>query len=165
VGGGVQYTSLDVDASPTGNVILAMQGSTVLALQCSTNTPSTGSLGLWVREIPSTRVQEVVPQTGAAWSVAVPAVAVVATVTSVADTASSAQLLGLLATRKGYKLFNDSTEVAYVKEGTTATTSDYSYQIQPLGFYESVGLGCYTGRIDCIWANNASGAMKITELV
>ena len=61
-------------------------------------------------------------------------------------------------------MYNDSTKIAYVKEGTTATTSDYSYQIQPQGFYESVGVGCYTGRIDAIWSADGSGAMKITEV-
>jgi hypothetical protein len=97
-------------------------------------------------------------------AVTVPALAVSAAVTSVNDQATNATLLSLNAVRKGYKLYNDSTQIAYVKEGTTATTSDYSYQIQPLGYYESVGVGIYTGRIDCIWAADGSGAMKITEL-
>lgn len=87
-----------------------------------------------------------------------------AAVTSVDDSNTNQTLLSSNTSRRGYKLFNDSTQVAYVKEGTTATTTDYSYQIRPGGFYESVGEGSYTGRIDALWAANASGAMKITEL-
>jgi hypothetical protein len=96
--------------------------------------------------------------------VVVPAVAVASAVTSVNDSASNQNLLASNASRKGYKLYNASPSIGYVKEGTTATTSDYSYQIQPNGYYECVGLGCYTGNIDCIWSADASGAMKITEL-
>lgn len=96
--------------------------------------------------------------------VGIPAIAIAATVTSVNDLGTNQTLLSLNAVRKGYKLFNASSQVAYVKEGTTATTSDYSYQIGAFCFYESVGLGCYTGRIDAIWAADSSGAMKITEL-
>ena len=92
------------------------------------------------------------------------AVAVAATVTSVNDSNVNQTLLASAAGRKGFKLYNDSTEIAYVKEGATATTADYSYQIPPQGFYESVGVGVYTGRIDAIWAANGAGAMKITEL-
>lgn len=94
--------------------------------------------------------------------VTLPAVAVAASVTSVAGSASSVQLLASTAGRKGYGLYNDSTAVAYVKKGTTATTSDYSFQIQPGGYYADTGVACYTGRVDCIWAA-ANGAMKITE--
>lgn len=100
----------------------------------------------------------------AAVPVSVPALAVTAAVTQVADSASSVTILSLNASRKGYKLFNDSTQAVYVKEGTTATSADASYKMQPGGFYESVGPGCYTGRIDAIWVANASGSMLITEL-
>jgi hypothetical protein len=92
------------------------------------------------------------------------AVVISSAVTSVNDSNINQTLLNSNSARKGYKLFNDSTVTGYVKEGTTATTSDYSYQLFPKGYYESVGPGCYTGRIDCIWAADASGAMKVTEL-
>lgn len=97
--------------------------------------------------------------------VARPAVATVSTVTSVNDSAASQTLLASNGARKAFKLFNDSTQVAYVKEGTTATTTDYSYKLLPGAFYGDSGEGCYTGRIDCIWAADASGAMKVTETV
>lgn len=95
--------------------------------------------------------------------ISVPAVAVAAAVTQVVSSAASVTLLSSNAARKGFKLFNDSTAIAYIKEGTTAViASDHSYQLQPKGFYESVGVGVYTGRIDCIWAS-ANGNMRVTE--
>jgi hypothetical protein len=109
-------------------------------------------------------VRAVLSSTAADNPVSLPALAVAATVTSVNDAATNQTLLSLNAARKGFILFNDSTQIAYVKLGTTATTADYSYQIPPNGFYESVGVGVYTGRIDCIWAADGTGAMKITEL-
>lgn len=94
-----------------------------------------------------------------------PAIATSSTVTSVNDSNVNQTLLSSNGSRKAFKLFNDSTQIAFVKEGTTATTSDYSYKLQPGQFYGDIGLGVYTGRIDCIWAADASGAMKITETV
>lgn len=87
--------------------------------------------------------------------------ATTATVTSVNDTASSTELLSANSSRRGVRLSNDSTQVAYVKFGTTATTSDYTVQLLPGAYLEEDN---YSGRIDCIWAADASGAMKITEL-
>jgi hypothetical protein len=85
------------------------------------------------------------------------------TVTSVNDTASSTQLLASTAGRKAAFFFNDSTAIAYLKLGTTATTSDFTVKMAAGGFYE-LPQPVYTGRIDCIWASDASGAMRITEL-
>jgi hypothetical protein len=92
-----------------------------------------------------------------------PAIAVSATVTSVADSNANQTLLSSNTSRKSYELYNDSTQIAYVKKGTTATTSDYSFQMLPGDYYCDSGLACYTGRVDCIWAADASGAMKVTE--
>lgn len=96
--------------------------------------------------------------------VARPAVATVSTVTSVNGSAASVTLLASNNARKAFKLFNDSTQTAYVKEGTTATTADYSYKLLPGEFHGDSGEGCYTGKLDCIWAS-AVGAMKVTETV
>lgn len=89
------------------------------------------------------------------------ALATSASVTSVNDTASSTTLLSSNSSRRGFRLQNDSTQTAYVKYGTTATTSDYTVQLLPGAYLEEEN---YTGRVDCIWAADASGAMKITEL-
>lgn len=82
--------------------------------------------------------------------------------TSVSDSATNVILLGANSTRVGASFFNDSTEIAYLKEGITASTTDFTVKMQPGAFYE-LAQPCWLGQIDCIWANNASGAMRITE--
>ena len=67
---GTEYTQGDVDATISGGAVLLEGASdTLQPLQGSTNTPSTGSFGAWVREIPSTRVQTVDPAAGSTWAV------------------------------------------------------------------------------------------------
>lgn len=93
----------------------------------------------------------------------VPGTADNATVTSVADTASSTTLLAANGGRRGFTIWNDSTEILYVKYGATASTTSFTFQMAAGAYYESPTLA-YRGRIDGIWANNASGAARITEL-
>jgi hypothetical protein len=83
------------------------------------------------------------------------------TVTSVPSSASSVQLLASNTSRKGATIANDSTQVLYIKLGTTATTSSYTIKLNTDDYYE-VPFG-YTGRIDGIWAS-ANGNARITEL-
>lgn len=83
------------------------------------------------------------------------------TVTSVSDTASSTTLLSAGATRRGFRIYNDSTQTLYVKYGTTASASDFTVIVQPASWLVEDGYG---GRVDGIWAANASGAARITEL-
>jgi carbon monoxide dehydrogenase subunit G len=83
-------------------------------------------------------------------------------VTSVAGSASSVQLLASTAGRRGAYFYNDSTAIAYVKLGTTASTSSFTVAMAANSFYE-LPYPCYTGRIDCIWAS-AAGNMRITEI-
>lgn len=85
------------------------------------------------------------------------------TVTSVNDSASSQTLLAANSSRKGFTIFNDSTEILYVKFGATASTTSYAVKMQPGDYYEALAGTLYTGIIDGIWANNASGAARITE--
>ena len=84
-----------------------------------------------------------------------------ASITSVSDTATSTTVLASNPDRKGFSIYNDSTAIMYVKMGATASSSDYSFQIKPQGFYET--WGGYTGVIDAIWASDASGAAKVSE--
>ena len=60
-------------------------------------------------------------------------------------------------------VYNDSTEILYLKYGATASTTSYTVQI-PAGGYWEMPFPIYTGAIDGIWANNASGVARITEL-
>jgi len=85
-----------------------------------------------------------------------------ATVTSVNDTALSTQLLAANTNRKGATFYNDSSSRLYLKLGTTATTTSYTIQIAPSGYYE-IPNG-YTGRVDGIWSADSTGAVRITEL-
>jgi hypothetical protein len=85
-----------------------------------------------------------------------------ATVTSVNDTASTTTLLAANANRKGATIYNDSTVALYIKFGITASATDFTVKLSPSNYYE-VPNG-YTGRIDGIWASDASGAARITEL-
>lgn len=85
------------------------------------------------------------------------------TTSTVAGNASSVTLLSSNTSRKGAVIFNDSSAILYVKLGTTASSSDFSYRVNP---YQTLEIGAnflYTGRIDAIWAS-ATGNARITEL-
>ena len=84
-----------------------------------------------------------------------------ATVTSVAASASSVQLLALNSNRRAAVFYNDSTSAVYIKYGTTASTSSFTYKILGGGTHEMVNHP-YQGRIDAIW-DSATGNMRITE--
>ncbi len=86
-----------------------------------------------------------------------------ATVTSVDDTASSTTLLSSNNSRKGFIIYNDSTVILYIKLGATASTTSFTYKLNPSGTLNEPSFP-YTGVIDGIWASNASGAARITEL-
>lgn len=85
-----------------------------------------------------------------------------ATTSQVSDAASSTQLLAANTSRIGATVYNDSAAILYVKCGTTASTTDYTAQLPPGGYWESP-FG-YTGRIDGLWEfDSNSGAARITE--
>lgn len=85
-----------------------------------------------------------------------------ATTSQVSDAASSTQLLAANTSRIGATVYNDSAAILYVKCGTTASTTDYTAQLPPGGYWESP-FG-YTGRIDGLWEFDPnSGAARITE--
>ena len=85
-----------------------------------------------------------------------------ATLSNVSGSAGNVTLLASNSSRRQALFYNDSLAKAYLKFGATATTSSYTIQIQPGGYYE-IPSPVYTGRIDCIWSA-ANGAMRITEL-
>lgn len=90
--------------------------------------------------------------------------ATTATVTQQADQATNVTLQAANASRKGLSIFNDSTEILYIKFGATATTTSYTVKIAAQGYWELPrGNGLYTGIIDGIWANNGSGFSYATE--
>ena len=85
-----------------------------------------------------------------------------ATLSNVNSSATNVTLLSSNADREGAMMHNDSTAIAYVKFGTTATDSSYTVEMAAGAYYE-LPQPVYTGRIDAIWAS-ANGAMRITEL-
>ena len=82
------------------------------------------------------------------------------TVTSVASNAASVQLLAANTSRLGVSVYNNSTQILYLKCGTTASATDFTVEMAPEEYWEAP-YG-YTGRIDGIWAS-ANGAALVTE--
>lgn len=84
------------------------------------------------------------------------------TQSTVAASASNVAILASNANRLGATVFNDSASaVLYIKLGTSASTSSYTTQIFPSGYYE-IPFN-YTGAIEGIWSA-AVGNARITEL-
>jgi hypothetical protein len=83
------------------------------------------------------------------------------TLANVASSASSVTLLASNASRLGATIHNDSTQILYVKFGTTASATSYTVKMVADAYYECP-FG-YTGRIDGIWAS-ANGNARVTEL-
>lgn len=87
-----------------------------------------------------------------------------ATLSNVASSASSVTILASNASRKGAMVYNDSTQVLYLKMGATASSSSYTVLIPAAGYYElPAAQYLYTGILDGIWAS-ANGNARVTEL-
>lgn len=85
-------------------------------------------------------------------------------ITSVPDAAADTLILAANAARKGATVFNDSTEILYlVVDNSVASNVNFTVKLQADGYYE-VPFG-YTGEIRGIWAANAAGAARVTEIV
>lgn len=85
------------------------------------------------------------------------------TVTQVASSASNVTLKAANAARNGLMIYNDSTQILFVKLSATASTVSYSVQIPPQGFFElPTGRAMYTGIVDGIWVS-ANGNAYVTE--
>lgn len=86
-----------------------------------------------------------------------------ANVTSVNASTSSTTLLAANPSRLGGIFFNDSTtSTMYVKFGSAASSTSYTYRLPPETILE-LNAPMYTGVIDCIWTST-DGAARITEL-
>lgn len=86
-----------------------------------------------------------------------------ATLSNVASSATSVTILAANTSRKGAAIYNDSTQILYVKLGTTASTTSHTVQMAAGTYYELPAPNIYTGRIDGIWAS-ANGSARVTEL-
>jgi hypothetical protein len=63
--------------------------------------------------------------------------------------------------RRTLKVFNEAGGTMYLKEGVTATTTDYTAQVPQGAFYE-VQQPAYTGQVDCVWTS-PNGVAQVTE--
>lgn len=86
--------------------------------------------------------------------------ATTATLANVSGSASSVTLLASNAARLKAIIANDSTAILYVKFGSSATSTSWTFKLQA---DESVPIDTYTGIITGIWAS-ATGAARVTEL-
>lgn len=80
------------------------------------------------------------------------------------DVDSSATVVTLAAARRGRRgccIFNDSTQLLYVKLGSAAATDSYTVRLSSGSYYE-VPFG-YTGIVTGIWAA-ANGKAYVTEV-
>lgn len=82
-----------------------------------------------------------------------------AAVTSVSDTVVSTTLIAANTSRKKVRIYNNSSSTLYVKEGTTASATDFTVALYQDDYFETT----YTGRIDGIWSADSTGAALITE--
>lgn len=177
---GVDIGDVDVlsSALPTGASTLAEQQTQTTALQLiddaiftddNTFTPATSKVMVIGAQADDTSPDSVNEGDAGALRMSLAralhtvCVADTATLTNVADAATSAQLLAANANRVGCVIHNDSTQDLYLKYGTTASATDYTVRI-PAGLHWTMPFPAYTGRLDGIWAANASGSARITEL-
>jgi len=84
-------------------------------------------------------------------------------VTSVSAAATSTSILATNSSRRMAIMVNDADKNAYVKLGTTASTSSFSYKLTP-GQTLELPTPVYTGAIDAIWDTSPTGSMRITEI-
>lgn len=90
------------------------------------------------------------------------AVASAATLSNVASSATNVTLLASNSSRKGATIFNDSTQVLYVKFGATASATSFTYYVFPSQTMEFPA-PIYQGIVDGLWAS-ANGNARLTEI-
>jgi hypothetical protein len=86
------------------------------------------------------------------------------TLTKVDASASSQVLIPANSDRVHGSVFNDSTAVLYLAWGPTASTTLYTVQVPPRGYYELPRVVPYVGAVSGLWAT-ANGAARITEAI
>lgn len=84
-----------------------------------------------------------------------------ATLSNVASSATNVTILASNTARTGATVYNDSTQILYLKFGTTASTTSFTVKLASETYYEVPG--GYTGVLDGLWAS-ANGSARITEL-
>lgn len=85
-----------------------------------------------------------------------------ATLANVSGATSSTTLISSNADRRAFVIYNDSSAILYVKFGSTASSTSFTYYLAPGATLESQP-ACYTGIITGIWAS-ATGSARTTEI-
>lgn len=83
------------------------------------------------------------------------------TASNVASSATSVTLLASNASRKSASIYNDSTQVLYVKFGATASATSFKVAMAA-GSYFEFPEPMYTGVVDGVWAS-ANGNARVSE--
>lgn len=85
------------------------------------------------------------------------------TQSSVASSATDVTILASNTSRLNAVIFNDSTQILYLLVAAgTSSTSVYTVQVQPNGYFELMPTYMYTGVIKGLWAS-ANGNARVTE--
>lgn len=83
------------------------------------------------------------------------------TLSNVSGSASSVTVLAANVDRLQGVIFNDSGATLYLKFGSTASTSSFTYRLDP--YYTLEVPASYTGIITGIWSS-ATGSARVTEV-
>jgi hypothetical protein len=86
-----------------------------------------------------------------------------ATLSNVAASVTSVTILASNASRKGGSVYNDSSSAMYLKQGTSASTTSFSFKIPANTLYEINASIVYTGAYTALW-DTATGNARVTEL-
>lgn len=88
--------------------------------------------------------------------------AATATLANVSGSASSVTLQASNTARRGLVIVNDSTVNLYVKFGSTASATSFTYKLPP-GATLELPVPIYTGIVTGIW-DSATGSARMTEI-
>lgn len=161
--------ALRVDGSAVTQPISAASlplptGAATSALQTSGNATLvtiSGQLPASLGAQASASSLSIVPATGAIFTTAAPT-STTGTITSVAASTSTTVLLASNTSRKGFVIYNDSTNWLYLAFAATASTTAFSSKLQAGAAYDTGSIN-YTGALSAVWSA-ASGSARVTEL-
>lgn len=162
-GGGGGY--VDVKVTPSGALTVdASIGSLPLPTNAATET-TLSSINTKIPALGQAAMVASLPVTVANDQTTLPTkelVSSISTVSSVAGSVTSVTLLAANAGRLSAVIHNESNAVLYLKFGTSASSSSYTYRIPANATWEMTPQR-YTGIITGAWSN-ATGNARITEL-
>lgn len=140
----------------------ALAGYAYFRVRCSSFT--SGSIAVLMQ--PGATLIEPNPSLGASSALigqVTIATAATAVRTSPASSATSAVILAANANRRGAIIVNDSTATLYIAYGSSGSTTDYTYRIDPGFTWICDEPMIYTGVIYGVWSA-ANGNARVTEL-